>query len=234
MSAPDRTFTVDAIAFDLDGTLIDTVHDLAAAVNRLLDTRKLAPLPLARIRDLIGKGIANLVQRAVEESRGRRPDAAELADLLAEYDDFYTASLGVESVLFEGVAQGLAQLQDAGFRMAVVTNKSRRFIAPHLQQAGIARHFDTAIGGDDASAKKPDAAPLFLCAQRLGVTPGRLLMVGDSVNDARSARAAGCPVVIVPYGYNEGQPVTSLDCDGIVPSIVALAQRVRRASTLSV
>lgn len=233
MNAGLRHFAIDAVAFDLDGTLIDTVHDLAAALNRLLGDIGLAPLPKARIRDLVGKGIANLVRRAVEERRGVSPDAAELDRLLDRYELLYSQTLGDESVLFEGVNEGLAKLREDGFRLAVVTNKPRRFIAPHLEHAGIAQHFDEVVGGDDAVAKKPDAAPLRLCAQRLAVDPTALLMVGDSINDAQAARAAGCPVLIVPYGYNEGQPVQALDCDGIVPDLVALAGRCKRLSAIS-
>jgi phosphoglycolate phosphatase len=112
----------------------------------------------------------------------------------------------------------------------VVTNKASRFVAPHLRHAGLADCFDATIGGDDAMAKKPDPAPLRLAAQRLGVDASRLLMVGDSGNDALAARAAGCPVVIVPYGYNEGVPVLELDCDGIVASLSELPALCRRAS----
>src|SRR5690606_25935222 len=112
------------------------------------------------------------------------------ASLLADYAGFYSDALGRETVLFEGVVEGLERLRDAGFRLGVVTNKASRFVAPHLQKAGIAHYFETAVGGDDASAKKPAAAPLLLCAERLGVTPAGLLMVGDSINDTRSARAA--------------------------------------------
>jgi phosphoglycolate phosphatase len=222
-------FAVQAVAFDLDGTLLDTVHDLAASVNRLLAEHAMAPLAKATVRDLVGKGIANLVGRAVGLSRGAAPEPAELAQLLARYQAIYAEQLGRETKLFPGVIEGLARMRDAGLPLAVVTNKASRFVAPHLEHAGIAHYFATAVGGDDAPAKKPDAAPLRLVAQRLGVATARLLMVGDSGNDALAARAAGCPVVVVPYGYNEGQPVASLDADGIVASILEVADLVTRA-----
>jgi phosphoglycolate phosphatase len=225
-----RTFAVDALAFDLDGTLLDTVHDLANAVNRLLAEAGLARLAKARIRDLIGKGIANLVTRAVTESRGVAPDAGELDWLLSRYQRLYEETLGHHTVLFDGVVEGLERLRAAGFRLAVVTNKATRFVAPHLERAGIGHLFDTIVGGDDAPAKKPDPAPLRLAAARLGVAPANLLMVGDSGNDALAARAAGCPIVIVPYGYNEGQAVEALACDGIVSSLAMLPDLCRRAS----
>ena len=228
-AVPSPRFAVDAVAFDLDGTLIDTVHDLTSSVNELLRECGLPVLPLARVRDLIGKGMANLVGRAVALGRGSVPASGELAALLARYQAIYAARLGEGSVLYPGVVDGLARLRDAGLPLAVVTNKTSRFIAPHLAHAGIAHFFAVSIGGDDAAAKKPDPAPLRLAAERLGVAPARLLMVGDSGNDAQAARAAGCPVVVVPYGYNEGQPVEALDVDAVVGSLAEVADLVLRA-----
>lgn len=229
MSGRGPPFAVRAVAFDLDGTLLDTIHDLAAAVNALLRETGLRALPKEAIRNLVGKGMANLVGRAIEVARGTPPDPAEVAALLARYQTIYAAQLGRESVLFPGVVEGLARMRSAGLKLAVVTNKASRFVAPHLEQAGIAHCFDVVIGGDDAQAKKPDPSPLRLAAQRLGVTPPLLLMVGDSGNDAQAARAAGCPVVVVSYGYNEGRPVDALDADGIVESIRDVADLVLRA-----
>lgn len=123
--------------------------------------------------------------------------------------------------------EGLERLAAMGFPLAVITNKASRFVWPHLERAGIARYFTLAVGGDDLPAKKPDPAPLLHVASMLRVPVGRLLMVGDSGNDAKAARAAGCPVLILPYGYNEGEPVQNLDADGIVPTLVAVADRVR-------
>jgi phosphoglycolate phosphatase len=223
-------FDVRAVAFDLDGTLLDTVGDLAAAVNALLRELGLRALPTAAVRDLVGKGMANLVTRALEAVRGARPGAVELATLLVRYQSLYAAQLGRETRLYPGVVDGLARMRAAGLKLAVVTNKASRFVLPHLEQAGIGAYFDASVGGDDAAAKKPDPAPLRLAAERLGVDVRRLLMVGDSGNDALAARAAGCPVLIVPYGYNEGQPVEALDADGIVASLREVADLVSPAS----
>jgi phosphoglycolate phosphatase len=229
-SRGNPTFEVAAIAFDLDGTLLDTVHDLAAALNGMLVEIGAAPMATDRVRELIGKGIENLVRRAVTETRTRAPDEGELAALIARYQTLYASALGGQTVVFDGVREGLEGLCAAGFPLAVVTNKASRFVAPHLENAGIAHFFDVIVGGDDALAKKPDAAPMLLVAQRLGIAPARLLMVGDSSNDALCARAAGAPVLIVPYGYNEGVPVGDIDCDGIVASVAAVPDRVQRAS----
>ena len=224
-----RIFAVDAVAFDLDGTLLDTVRDLAAAVNLLLAELGHAPLSAEVVRDLIGKGAADLIGKSLAHARGAPSRDGEGAALLPRYQQGYASVLGRQTRLFPGVRSGLGRMHDAGFRLAVITNKATRFVRPHLEHAGIAHFFDVVVGGDDAAAKKPDPAPLLLAAQRLGVAPARMLMVGDSVNDVAAARAAGSPVVVVPYGYNEGAPVQTLAADGIVDSLEAVADRIRRA-----
>lgn len=224
-----RTFSVDAIAFDLDGTLLDTVHDLAPAVNALLDERGLAPLPHAFIRDLIGKGIANLIARAVGKSRGTLPSPSELDALLARYAELYELTIGKHTRVFGGVLDTLEKMRADGYRLAVITNKATRFVAPHLKHAGIDDYFDAVVGGDDAPAKKPDAALLRLAMRTLSVRAAHMLVVGDSANDALAARNAGCPVVVVDYGYNEGVPVATLDTDGIVASLAELPLLCQRA-----
>jgi phosphoglycolate phosphatase len=216
---PGATFDVDAVAFDLDGTLLDTIHDLSGAVNAMLRAMGWPELPKPAVRDLVGKGIANLIGRAVALSRGHAPDAAELAVLLARYQALYAERLGTETVPFPGAIEALEALRRRGLRLAVITNKASRFVAPHLEHARMATYFDTAIGGEDAPAKKPDPAPLLLAAQRLGVAPSRMLMVGDSGNDVDAARAAGCPVVVVAYGYREGLSLESLAGDAVVESL---------------
>jgi phosphoglycolate phosphatase len=228
-----RRFLVDAVAFDLDGTLLDTIHDLAAAINALLVESGLAPLSPATIRDLVGKGMPHLLQRCVALARGSKPDEAELARLLARYQQIYGARLGEATLPFPELHATLDHLSERGFRLAVITNKATKFVRPHLAAADIERYFDVVVGGDDASAKKPHAAPLLLAASRMNVEPARMLMVGDSANDVDAARAAGCPVVVVPHGYSEGVPVQDLRSDGIVPTLFALTGLVARAQATS-
>jgi phosphoglycolate phosphatase len=233
VTAPARTFAVSAIAFDLDGTLLDTVHDLAAAVNALLAELGHAPLPVDEVRAMIGRGMPTLVRRVLARVTGTTPaavDDAELADALVRYQAHYAARLGHATRPFPGMEEGLARLAAMGFPLAVVTNKATRFVRPHLERAGIDRYFAAIVGGDDLPAKKPDPAQLLHVAARFGIPPARLLMVGDSANDAEAARAAGCPVLVLPYGYNEGRPVRDLDADGIVGSLIAVADRVVRVA----
>jgi phosphoglycolate phosphatase len=231
--AGGRVFSVSAIAFDLDGTLLDTVHDLAAAVNALLAELGHPPLPKDEVRAMVGKGMDNLVRRTLGRVTGVSPagiDDVEVADALGRYQAHYAARLGRETLPFPGMVEGLERLSSMGFPLAVVTNKATRFVRPHLDEAGIARFFDVIVGGDDLPTKKPDPAPLRHVAARFGVPATRLLMVGDSANDVDAARAAGCPVLLLPYGYNEGRPVQSLEADGIVPSLAAVADRVVRVA----
>jgi phosphoglycolate phosphatase len=223
-------FDVGAIAFDLDGTLLDTIHDLAAAVNALMEELGYPPLPKAEIRDFVGKGVPNLVRRALARANRVSPEAieaAEVEDGLVRYQAHYAALLGRESVLYPGVREGLDRLAATGIPMAVITNKSSRFVRPHLDLADLTRYFRMLVGGDDLPTKKPAPGPLLHVAAALGVPPARLLMVGDSGNDAQAARAAGCPVLILPYGYNEGEPIENVDADAIVPSLREVADCVR-------
>jgi phosphoglycolate phosphatase len=230
MRGEAHAIAVSAIALDLDGTLLDTVHDLAAALNALLAEMGHAPLSKDTVRTLIGKGMGNLVRRALALARDVAPaeiDAATCDAALARYQAHYAAILGRGTQAFPGMAEGLEALRAMGFPLAVVTNKASRFVRPHLDHAGIAQYFALVIGGDTLPTRKPEPGPLLHVARAFGVAPARLLMVGDSVNDVAAARAAGCPVLVLPYGYNEGEPVQSLEADGIVPSLREVADRVR-------
>ncbi len=225
-----RRYDVSAVALDLDGTLLDTIHDLSASVNALLAELGHPAMPEDAVRAMIGKGMANLVRRALARATGVSPEAvddAEVKDALGRYQAHYAAHLGRATRSFPGMQEGLERLQAMGFPLAVVTNKATRFVRPHLAKAGIERYFALIVGGDDLPTKKPDPGPLFHVARTFGVAPRQLLMVGDSINDVLAARAAGCPVLVVPYGYNEGEPVQNLDADGIVPSLAAVADCVR-------
>ena len=227
---PSPTLEVSAIAFDLDGTLLDTVHELTAAVNALLDELGYSPLDNEVVGAMIGKGMANLVRRALALASDVSPEAvdeAELKDALNRYQAHYASRLGHETRLFPGMVPGLARLREMAIPLAVITNKATRFVRPHLVAAGIEDYFSVVIGGDDLPTKKPDPAPLRHVAALFGIPTGRLLMVGDSGNDVEAARGAGCPVWVVSYGYREGKPVHELKADGIVESVSDLAERVR-------
>jgi phosphoglycolate phosphatase len=221
----DRT-GVRAVLFDLDGTLLDSAPDLAAAANAMLGELGLPPRDPAVITTYIGKGIPRLVERTLAGSMDARVDPALLARALPIYDRHYAAELGRRAVPFPGVIAGLQALHGAGFPLACITNKTERFTVELLKQTGFDRFFGVVVCGDTVARKKPDPEPVLTACTRLGVRPGEALMIGDSENDAQAARAAGCRVWCVPYGYNEGRPVESLPCDAVVPDLAEAARRL--------
>ncbi len=217
-----KTFPIPvrAVMIDLDGTLLDTIADLAAATNLMLGHLGHAQLPLETVCTFVGKGIPRLVERALARDIEGCADAAALAAALPVFERFYAEVNGRHTTIYPGVREGLEQFRAGGFPLACVTNKSGAFTGPLLERMGLAHFFAQTISGDTLPHKKPDPAQLLHASAQFGVPPDRMLMIGDSGNDARAARAAGCPVFCVPYGYNEGQPVQSLDVDAIVGSLV--------------
>jgi phosphoglycolate phosphatase len=227
-----RIFEVGAIAIDLDGTLLDTIHDLSAALNLLLAELGYEALPNVEIRAMIGKGMAHLVRRSLARVTGVSAEAIaddEVRAALERYKAHYAALLGRGTRAFPGMREGLERLAAMRIPLAVVTNKPKRFVRPHLARAGIEAYFSLVVAGDEPPGKKPDAGVLRHVAATLGVAPDRLLMVGDSDIDVQAARAAGCPVLLVPYGYGDGAPVRALGADGIVSTLADVADRVRLA-----
>ena len=226
---------VQAVLFDLDGTLLDTVADLHAAVNAMLADVGYPLLPEATVCSYVGRGIANLVRRSLwgagaEEgsaAAGTGEDAALQAVALARFRHHYAIENGRRAVMYPGVREGLEAMRAMALPMGVVTNKANEFTHPLLEMAGLKTFFSVVVSGDDLPQRKPDPMPLVWACGRLGVSPANTLFVGDSVNDYLAARAAGCPVALLPYGYNEGGDVRELDENAIVPSILALAGRLR-------
>ena len=210
---------VQAVMIDLDGTLLDTIPDLAVATNLMLETLGRAPLPLETVRTYVGKGIPRLVERALAHDIDGRTDAAALARALPVFERFYAGVNGAHTTIYPGVREGLEQLRAGGFPLACVTNKAGAFTLPLLERMGLAGYFAQTVAGDTLASKKPDPLPLLHACAQFGVVPERMLMIGDSVNDVQAARAAGCPVFCVSYGYNEGEDVQSLDVDAIVSAL---------------
>lgn len=228
---------IDAAIIDLDGTLVDTLGDFVAALElmrRDLNERGVttAALSAHKVIDMVGKGSENLVKSALSHFRLLQDGAvtgddeinseANVEFALARYLVHYKEISGQHAALYPGVLAGLRVCQSAGLRLACVTNKPLAFATPLLQHLGIDLFFDHVFGGDSFERKKPDPLPLLKTCEALGTLPARTLMVGDSSNDAEAARAAGCPVVLVTYGYNHGQPVREVDADGWVTSLSEL------------
>ena len=217
---------VKAVMIDLDGTLLDTIPDLAAAANLMLTELKMPALPESLIRNFVGKGINNLIERTLTGSMDGKPDADLFQRALPIYERSYKAVNGKHTTIYPGVNEGLDLLRAQGFPLVCVTNKSERFTLPLLDYVSLSGYFTAVVCGDTLPQKKPDPAPLFHACRQLKVAPGEMLMIGDSLNDAQAARSAGCPIFCVTYGYNEGHDVHTLDVDAIVASLVEAARLI--------
>jgi phosphoglycolate phosphatase len=215
----------DAAIVDLDGTMVDTLGDFVVALNRMLGELALSPITAATIGTMIGKGSEHLIRSVLRHVHGdRAPDGALFDAAWERYTGHYLAINGQHAEVYAGVVEGLAALRARGLRLACLTNKPTAFAQPLLAAKGLDGYFDAVFGGDAFERKKPDPLPLLKTCEALGTLPARTLMVGDSSNDARAARSAGCPVVLVSYGYNHGEPVHGVDADGFVDSLAELGR----------
>lgn len=209
---------IRGVLFDLDGTLVDTAPDITAAINFALADVALPAVTLREISERIGKGPRRLVERVLAKKDLQLDDAARerLVDpLLSAYLDHYAVVIGSYGRLFPQVAETLRALRARGLKIATVTNALQRPAEAILERYGIAPLIDFVLGGDRVTKRKPNPEPLEAACQHLGISTREALMVGDSANDVSAARAAGCGVVCVSYGYNEGQSVALLGCDVI-------------------
>lgn len=212
-----RNAPVRAVTIDLDGTLLDTVPDLASAADAMLAELDRRPLGPDVVRDFVGKGIPNLVRRclAVESE----PDDASFARALETFQHHYARTNGRQTQIYPGVREGLDAMRAMGLPLGCVTNKATAFTVPLLAMTGLDGYFGALVCGDTLPEKKPHPMPLLHLFRELGAEPAESLHIGDSVNDVEAARAAGCRVLCVPYGYNEGRDVRELDCDAIVADL---------------
>ncbi len=217
---------VRAVVIDLDGTLLHTAPELAEAANRMLRDMGRAPVSQALLMSYIGNGISWLVKRALTGDMHAEPDAALYERALPVFEKHYTELL-LQSKPFPGVIEGLDAMKSAGLRLGCITNKVARYTEPLLQGVGLARYFELVLSGDSLPEKKPHPLPLLHSAQFFGVPVEQLLLIGDSLNDAVAARAAGCPVFCVPYGYNHGEPVGGLDLDAVIPDLPAALKLIK-------
>ncbi len=214
---------LQAAIIDLDGTLVDTLGDFVEALNRTLTDLQLPHLGRAQVERMIGKGSENLLLSAMAHL-GEPDPAARLPEAWAAYQRHYLDVNGRFSQVFDGALEGLQALRKAGLPLACLTNKPLVFARTLLRDKGLAGFFDHVFGGDSFERKKPDPLPLLKTCEALGTAPARTLMVGDSQNDGLAARAAGCPVVLVTYGYNHGDPITDAPHDALLDSLAQLSE----------
>ena len=220
---------IEAVLLDLDGTLVDTLGDFVAALQATLvdlpPAWRNVPVTRARVETLVGKGSEHLVASLLVQANPNphEPVSQEIQALaLARYLHHYQHINGQYACVYAGVLEGMEMLQARGWPLACVTNKPTAMARELLQKTGLLAYFKAVLGGDAVPRKKPDPMALLLACEQIGVNPANTVMVGDSSNDAEAARAAGCPVWLMTYGYNHGQPVQAVDADGFADRLSAL------------
>ncbi|MFZ6676135.1 phosphoglycolate phosphatase [Undibacterium sp. Xuan67W] len=215
---------IHAVIIDLDGTMLDTAPDFLIAINRMRAELGLTPLDITTITNFVGKGSENLIHRVLAVDFDEAAIAIHFEDALAAYQRHYLAINGDYSTLYPKVLEGLNAMRDRGLRLACVTNKPMNFALPLLAKKGLSDYFEIVYGGDSFPRKKPDPMALLQVCSDFALNPAQVLAIGDSSNDAQAARAAGCPVLHVPYGYNHGEAIQNVDTDGIVGNLWEAAQ----------
>ena len=212
----DRFALIEAALIDLDGTLVDTLGDFDVALNRTLSELGLPHIEAAAIRERVGKGSQHLVA-SVLDCIGAPQTHFDAAWAL--YQRHYEAVNGEHAHVYPGAREGLDAFRARGWKLACLTNKPVAAARELLQRKQLDGYFSHVFGGDSFERRKPDPLPLLKTCEALGTRPEHTLMVGDSSNDAQAARAAGCPVWLLSYGYNHGEPIHEVDADGVVDSI---------------
>jgi phosphoglycolate phosphatase len=219
---------ISAIVIDLDGTMLHTSLELCEAANRMLRDMDYAPVSQELLASYIGNGISWLVKRALTGDMHATPDAALYDHALPIFEKHYTELL-LQSRPFDGVIAGLDAMRAAGFPLGCITNKVERYTLPLLEGSGLAKYFGIVLAGDTLPEKKPHPLPLLHAAKHFDIPVGKLLLIGDSLSDTVAARAAGCPVFCVPYGYNHGEPVETLEQDAVIKDLSGALALIRRA-----
>lgn len=224
-----KYLNLQAVMIDLDGTMVDTIGDFEVALNRALSDLQVPTANRLLIERSIGKGSEHLIrtvlkhQFALPEMSGNSREVEQLFTPVWErYEHHYLSINGEFSNVFPGVMEGLEQIKAMGLPMACLTNKPVSFTLPLIQDKGLAPYFTKVFGGDSFERKKPDPLPLLKTCEALQSLPAQTLMVGDSSNDAQAADAAGCPVVLMTYGYNHGEPIQNTPALAWLDSMVQL------------
>ena len=212
----------EMILIDVDGTLVDSVPDLAWCVDELMRQLGMPERGEAAVRNWVGNGVERLVRRALINALDGEPDEALFDKAYPIFLDLYADNTSKRSVLYPGVREGLDYLKAQGYRLGCVTNKASQFTLPLLRDLGIHGDFENIVCGDTLAKKKPDPLPLLHSAKVLGVKPEDSLMLGDSMSDVKAARAAGFQIICMSYGYNHGVDIRESDPDVVIDSMAEL------------
>jgi phosphoglycolate phosphatase len=218
------------ILIDVDGTLVDSVPDLAYCVDATMEQLGRPPCGEARVRNWVGNGVERLVQRALAGTLDGEPPDADFARAYPVFLDLYATNTSTRSRLYPGVREGLDLLKAAGYPLGCVTNKAAQFTEPLLRDLGVFDDFAIVISGDTLPRKKPDPEPLLHAAGFFGVDPHSSLMIGDSVSDVRAARAAGFRIVCMSYGYNHGMDIRDARPDAVIDDLTEIIPLLEKAA----
>ena len=214
---------IRAAIIDLDGTMVDTVPDFHVAINRMRAELDLAPIGQDQVAIMIGKGSENLIRGVLAHDFDQAGVAQRFDAAMAAYQRHYLDINGQHSELYPDVIAGLEAMKAQGLRLACVTNKPIAFATPLLAMKGLSGFFELVYGGDSLARKKPDPLPLQQVCADFDLAPSQVVALGDSSNDAQAARAAGCYLLTLPYGYNHGRPIHEVNSDGIVSTLLDAA-----------
>ncbi len=219
------------LLIDVDGTLVDSVPDLAFCVDAMMDELSLPGRGEAQVRQWVGNGVERLVRRALAGTLDGEPDESLYQSAYPIFLELYQRNTSQRSVLYPGVLEALDYLRSAGYKLGCVTNKAARFTEPLLKDLAIRDRFAIVVSGDTLPRKKPDPQPLLHAAEFFAVAPSDSLMVGDSVSDVKAARAAGFQIVCLSYGYNHGMDIRDANPDAVISSLAELRELLEAAST---
>lgn len=218
------------ILIDVDGTMVDSVPDLAYCVNEMMKRIDMPEHDEAAIRNWVGNGVERLVKRALVGQLDGEPDENLFRQAYPVFLELYAENTSKRSELYPGILDGLSRLREAGYILGSVTNKASQFTIPLLKDLGIYEDFAVVVAGDTLEKKKPDPAPLLYAAERMGVAPSDCMMVGDSISDVTAARAAGFQIVCMPYGYNHGDDIRDAKPDAVIDSLAHLDTLLSKAA----
>lgn len=212
----------EMILIDVDGTLVDSVPDLAYCVDEMMKQMDRPPYGEDMVRNWVGNGVERLVRRALIGQLDGEPDEVDFEKAYPIFLELYTENTSKRSVLYPGISEGLDFLQAAGYRLGCVTNKAAQFTIPLLKDLGIYAYFEIVISGDTLAKKKPDPLPLLHAAEYFAAEPANALMIGDSQSDVKAARAAGFRIICMSYGYNHGEDIREYKPDAVIDSMAEI------------
>ena len=221
-----KTFQPKLIMIDVDGTLVDSVPDIAYCIDEMMQKLGLQKWGETKVRHWVGNGVPKLVERALTGELEGRP-IKEVFDIAYPiFLDLYEDNSAERSYLYDGVREGLDYLKSQRYQLGCVTNKSEQFTHPLLKALGIFNDFKIIISGDTLAKRKPDPMPLLYCAEHFNLKPEECLMLGDSVSDVKAARAAGFDIICMSYGYNHGNDIADENPDLVIDSMSQLSDHL--------